>query len=81
MKISVPKIYHPFITGAYNENIQKIMAETGATIYVPLASMQNNEISIAGETEGVRAAKQKIEAIYRDMVRRFLILHYHNKLK
>ena len=70
----MPKIYHPFITGAHNENLQKIMAETGATINVPLPTMQNTEISIAGETEGVRAAKQKIESIYKEMVIYFYFL-------
>lgn len=45
-----------------------IMAETGAVIHVPPPSSQNEEITIAGETEGVRAAKQKIEHIFHDMV-------------
>lgn len=45
-----------------------MMAETGARINIPPASVQQDEITIAGEKEGVLAAKQKIEVIYKDMV-------------
>lgn len=45
-----------------------MMAETGARINIPPAHSQEDEITIAGEKEGVAAAKQKIEAIYKDMV-------------
>ena len=65
----MPKIYHPFIVGAHNENLAKLVSETGALINVPPPSVQKDEITIAGETEGVAAAKQRIEAIYKDMVR------------
>jgi len=67
-RITVPKIYHPFIYGAHNENLNAMMAETGARINIPPASVQQDEITIAGEKEGVLAAKQKIENIYKDMV-------------
>ncbi|XP_043578078.1 vigilin [Bombus pyrosoma] len=73
-RISVPKIYHPFIHGAHNENLIAMMADTGARINIPPASVQEDEITIAGEKEGVLAAKQKIEAIYRDMEKRCAIV-------
>ncbi|XP_050471763.1 vigilin isoform X2 [Bombus huntii] len=73
-RISVPKIYHPFIHGAHNENLNAMMADTGARINIPPASVQEDEITIAGEKEGVLAAKQKIEAIYRDMEKRCAIV-------
>ncbi|KAK2586763.1 hypothetical protein KPH14_011792 [Odynerus spinipes] len=69
-RITVPKIYHPFIYGAHNENLNAMMAETGARINIPPPSVQNDEITIAGEKEGVLLAKQKIENIYKDMERR-----------
>ncbi|KAL0134248.1 hypothetical protein PUN28_001207 [Cardiocondyla obscurior] len=69
-RITVPKIYHPFIYGAHNENLNAMMAETGARINIPPASVQQDEITIAGEKEGVLAAKQKIECIYKDMEKR-----------
>lgn len=64
----MPKIYHPFIYGAHNENLNAMMNETGARINIPPLSVQNDEITIAGEKEGVLLAKQKIEHIYKDMV-------------
>lgn len=73
-RICVPKIYHPFIYGAHNENLNAMMAETGARILIPPPSVQEDEITIAGEKEGVLAAKQKIEAIYRDMEKRCTIV-------
>ncbi|XP_072749862.1 vigilin [Anoplolepis gracilipes] len=69
-RITVPKIYHPFIYGAHNENLNAMMAETGARINIPPASVQQDEITIAGEKEGVLSAKQKIESIYKDMEKR-----------
>lgn len=69
-RITVPKIYHPFIYGAHNENLNIMVSETGARINIPPTSVQNDEITIAGEKEGVLLAKQKIEKIYKDMERR-----------
>ncbi|XP_061400572.1 vigilin [Musca vetustissima] len=66
-RISVPKIYHPFIVGPYNENLNKIMEETGAKVNVPPQSVQKDEIIIKGDTDGVAAAKAKVEAIYKEM--------------
>lgn len=70
-RISVPKIFHPFIVGANNENLTAMLMETGAKVNVPPPSSPKDEIVIAGEKEGVLAAKAKIEAIYRDMVHIF----------
>lgn len=70
VRVSVPKMYHPFIVGAHNENLTKLIAETGALINVPPLSVQKDEITIAGETEGVALAREKIEAIHADMEKR-----------
>ncbi|KAF2884527.1 hypothetical protein ILUMI_21643 [Ignelater luminosus] len=69
-RIVVPKIYHPFIVGAYNENLNAMINETGARINVPPPSVMKDEIVIAGEKEGVLAAKAKIEAIHKEMEKR-----------
>lgn len=66
-RISVPKIYHPFIVGPYNENLTKLQEETGAKINVPPQSVQKDEIVIMGEKDAVAAAKAKVEAIYKKM--------------
>lgn len=67
-RISVPKVYHPFVIGPYNETLNALMSETGARINVPPPSVMKDEIVIAGEKDGVLAAKAKIEAIYEEMV-------------
>ncbi|XP_065366752.1 vigilin [Calliphora vicina] len=66
-RISVPKIYHPFIVGPYSENLNKMQEETGAKVNVPPQSMQKDEIVITGEKDAVAAAKVKVEAIYKEM--------------
>lgn len=69
-RITIPKIYHPFIVGAHNENLNKMIAETGARINVPPASFAKDDIVIAGEKDGVMTAKAKIEKIYKEMEKR-----------
>lgn len=66
-RINVPKIYHPFINGPNNETVQKMAEETGARINIPPQSVQNDQIIITGETEGVQQAKARIEVIYKEM--------------
>uniref|UniRef100_A0A1A9WWJ8 K Homology domain-containing protein n=1 Tax=Glossina brevipalpis TaxID=37001 RepID=A0A1A9WWJ8_9MUSC len=66
-RISIPKIYHPFIVGPGNENVNKIMEETGAKVNVPPQSVQKDEIVIMGEKDAVAAAKNKVESIYKEM--------------
>lgn len=73
-RITVPKIYHPFIIGPYNERLNALINETGAKINVPPPSVMKDEIVIAGEKDGVLAAKAKIEAIYNEMV---IFYYYH----
>lgn len=85
-RVNVPKMYHPFIYGPHNENLTAMIAETGARINIPPPSVQKDEITIAGEKEGVLAAKEKIETIFKDMVRdfrplftRYLVFNYFFK--
>ncbi|KAK9882657.1 hypothetical protein WA026_022524 [Henosepilachna vigintioctopunctata] len=66
-RLDIPKIYHPFIAGPFNEYVSQLSAETGAKINVPPPSVMKDEIFIAGDKEGVAAAKAKIEAIYKNM--------------
>ena len=67
-RITVPKIYHPFIQGPFGERAAALSAETGARIHIPPASTQSDEIVIAGEKNGVLSAKAQIEKIYEEMV-------------
>ncbi|CAG2166840.1 unnamed protein product, partial [Oppiella nova] len=65
-RVSIPKIYHPFVCGPFNENLNAIMNETGAKVSVPPPSVNKEEISITGERDAVLMAKDKILRIFRD---------------
>lgn len=66
--LSIPKMYHPFINGPNNENIKKITDEhANVRVNIPPLSVMKDELSVAGETEGVMAVKEKIMAMYKDM--------------
>jgi hypothetical protein len=67
-RITVPKMYHPFICGAHNEKVTALMNETGVRINIPPLSVQKDEITIAGEKEGVMTAKERILSIHQEMV-------------
>ncbi|XP_056647638.1 vigilin [Diorhabda sublineata] len=66
-RLNIPKHFHPFITGPYSRNLHRLMAETGAKINVPPPSVNKDEIFIAGEKEGVMAAKNRIEDLYKSL--------------
>lgn len=69
-KLEIPKQYHPFICGAHNEKIQALMAENSVRINVPPPSVMKNEMTIAGEKEGVQRCKDIIMKCYKDMERK-----------
>jgi len=67
-RVDVPKIYHPFVQGANNANINALLAKNpGVRINVPPLSVMKDELSIAGEKEGVLACKAAIIAIWKEM--------------
>lgn len=66
-RVHVPKIYHPFILGPFNQNLTSLIEQTGARINVPPPSVLQDEITIIGEKDGVFKAKQTIENIYHEM--------------
>eukprot|EP00088_Acartia_fossae_P053503 TRINITY_DN609_c0_g1_i4.p1 TRINITY_DN609_c0_g1~~TRINITY_DN609_c0_g1_i4.p1 ORF type:complete len:1249 (+),score=503.07 TRINITY_DN609_c0_g1_i4:195-3941(+) len=70
-KMSVPKIYHPFIQGANNENVNKMTANhPGVRVNIPPLSVMKDELSIVGEKEGVMAVKDQITKIFKEMERK-----------
>lgn len=67
-RVHVPKIYHPFIVGPFNQNLNALTEQTGVTrINVPPSSVMSDELTITGEKEAVLKAKAAIEAIYQEM--------------
>lgn len=70
-KLDVPKIYHPFICGAHNENVIRLQTENpGIRINVPPLSVHKDELTVTGEKEGVMRAKQQILQVYKEMEKR-----------
>nr|XP_014346127.1 PREDICTED: vigilin-like [Latimeria chalumnae] len=69
-RVSLEKVFHPFIAGAYNKVVQEIMQETGARINIPPPSVNKDEIIIMGEKEPVAQAVARIRKIYEDKKRK-----------
>uniref|UniRef100_A0A8C9T2E5 Vigilin n=1 Tax=Scleropages formosus TaxID=113540 RepID=A0A8C9T2E5_SCLFO len=65
-RVNIDKVYHPFITGAYNKFVAEMMQETGARINVPPPSVLKTEIVITGEKEQVAQAVAMIKKIYEE---------------
>lgn len=68
-RLSLEKVFHPFIAGAHNRLVQELSQETGARISIPPPSLPKDEIVITGEKEAVALALSRIRAIYDDKVR------------
>jgi len=70
-RMSIPKTYHPFIQGANNENVNKMLAAyPGVRVNIPPLSVQKDELSIVGEKDGVMAIKDQITTIWKEMERK-----------
>lgn len=74
-RIEIPKIFHPFITGGHNEKLNALMKETGVKIHVPPPSVNRDEITIAGDKEGVQSAIETIKQIYTKMVCVYILIY------
>lgn len=59
-RLEIPKIYHPFISGAHNEKIKALTDGTGVKVNIPPLTVMKDEISIAGERDGVLKVKHAI---------------------
>ncbi|KAK1168684.1 vigilin-like [Acipenser oxyrinchus oxyrinchus] len=65
-RVTVEKVYHPFITGPFNKVVSEMMQETGARINIPPPSVNKTEIVITGEKEQVAQAVMLIKKIYEE---------------
>ncbi|MBN3286830.1 VIGLN protein, partial [Polyodon spathula] len=65
-RVTVEKVYHPFITGPFNKVVSDMMQETGARINIPPPSVNKTEIVITGEKEQVAQAVILIKKIYEE---------------
>jgi len=70
-KMNVPKMFHPFIQGPNNENVNKMLAAyPGVRINIPPLSVMKDDLSIVGEKEGVLAIKDQVTKIWKEMERK-----------
>ncbi|KAM9384852.1 high density lipoprotein binding protein a isoform 2-T2 [Pholidichthys leucotaenia] len=65
-RVNIEKVYHPFITGAYNKLVGEMMQDTGSRINIPPQSVNKTEIVITGEKEQVALAVALIKKIYEE---------------
>uniref|UniRef100_A0A668AYZ2 Vigilin n=1 Tax=Myripristis murdjan TaxID=586833 RepID=A0A668AYZ2_9TELE len=72
-RVNIDKVYHPFITGAYNKLVGEMMQETGARINVPPPSVNKTEIVITGEKEQVALAVAMIKKIYEEKANSYTV--------
>nr|XP_061790425.1 vigilin-like isoform X2 [Nerophis lumbriciformis] len=72
-RVNIDKVYHPFITGAYNKLVSEMMQETGARINVPPPSVNKTEIVITGEKEQVALAVAMIKKIYEEKANSYTV--------
>ena len=67
-KLDIEKLYHPFLTGARNEKLDAIESSTGVRVNVPPSGVMRDDITIAGDREGVAKAKDIILKDYETIV-------------
>jgi len=65
--VTVPKMYHPFITGGSNANTAALTAEYGVRIAVPYSGAVNDDITLTGEKENIAKVKEIITLKYKEM--------------
>lgn len=69
VRLPIPKIYHPFICGPFNQTVREIMDRTNCRINIPPPSVVKDELTIAGEKEGVMIAECEVKNVYETRVR------------
>ena len=63
------KIYHPFINGPNGDYVKQMLTEyPDVRINIPPLSVMKDELSVAGEKNGVLAVVEKIKEINKVLV-------------
>lgn len=65
-RLNIEKIYHPFVCGPWNRIKNELVEKYGVRINVPPPSVQRDEITVAGDKEGVLASVQVLNGIYEE---------------
>ncbi len=67
--LAIPKLYHPFVSGPNGETMKKLIGDhRNVRINIPPLSVMKNEISVAGEKDGVISVCDQIRKMHKDMV-------------
>ena len=67
--LQIPKSYHPFINGPNGERVKKMTSDhPNVRVNIPPPSVMKEEISVAGEKEGVNKVVDQIQKIFKEMV-------------
>ena len=67
-RVPIEYIYHPFISGPNGSMIAEIIEETKTRINIPPYTMHKDEITIAGEKDGVASAKARVLKLFHEKV-------------
>ena len=71
--LQIPKSYHPFINGPNGERVKKLVAEhPNVRVNIPPPSVMKDEMSVAGEKEGVNKVVAAIMKQFKEIVSTFL---------
>ncbi|CAI2735203.1 unnamed protein product [Schistosoma spindalis] len=65
-RLSIPKIYHPFICGPNNQIVNDLKSRTDTKVNIPPPNVSVDEITVSGKREGVAQAVKEIQAIYNE---------------
>jgi len=64
---SVPKMYHPFLTGGNNSNVNALNSEYDVRINIPPNNVHSDDITVMGEKEAIAKVKDILIKTYTDM--------------
>lgn len=65
-RLNIEKIYHPFVCGPWNRIKNELAQKHDVRINVPPPSINRDEITVAGDKDGVQATVQVLMGIYED---------------
>uniref|UniRef100_A0A224ZBN2 Vigilin n=1 Tax=Rhipicephalus zambeziensis TaxID=60191 RepID=A0A224ZBN2_9ACAR len=62
-ELKIPRMFHPFIAGPYNNSVKALEQETGTRIRL---DREEDKVTITGDKENVARAKDSLMATYED---------------
>jgi len=73
--LQIPKQFHPFINGPNSDRVKKWMSEySNVRINIPPPGVMKDELSVAGEREGVLKVVEQIKKFHHDLERKIAVV-------